>query len=103
MPMFAVCVGALLPWSRAPRSGVVGEGKYALALALAGLLVYALAAARHLDLRWWRVASLPLALGCLSLSVIALDGYGALGAVFVAAASVAWLAVARRSGPSRNG
>jgi hypothetical protein len=96
LPMFAVCLGALLPWGRAPRSGVVGEGRYAFALALAGLLVYALAATRDLDPRWWRFASVPLALGCLSLAVIALNGYGALGALVAAVASVAWLAAARR-------
>jgi hypothetical protein len=70
LPMFAVCVGALLPWDREPRSGILSEGRYALALALAGLLIYELAAAQHLDLRWWRRASVPLALGCLSLAVI---------------------------------
>src|SRR5262249_31338700 len=49
LPVLAICVGALLPWGREPRSGILDEGKYALALALAGLLVYALAAARQLD------------------------------------------------------
>jgi hypothetical protein len=97
LPMFAVCVGALLPWGREPRSGILNEGKYALALALAGLVMYALAAAQHLDLRWWRLASVPLALGCLSLAVIALNGYGALGAIVAALAAVAWLVGARRT------
>jgi len=53
--MVAICVGVLLlPWGRAPRSGILGEGKYALALALTGLLIYTLVASRRLDLRWWR-------------------------------------------------
>jgi hypothetical protein len=95
--MLAVCLGVLLlPWSRAPRSGVLGDGKYALALALVGLLLYALAAAERLDLRWWRVMSVPLAVGCLALAVLALDGYGALGAIVTAVAAVAWLVTARR-------
>ncbi len=97
LPMLAICVGALLPWGRDPRSGILDEGKYALALALAGLVVYALSAAQHLDLRWWRLASLPLALGCLSLAMLALNGYGALGAIVAAVASVAWLVAARRT------
>src|SRR5262245_59875005 len=88
LPMLALWVGALLPWGRGPRSGVLDEGKYALALALVGLVVYALAAAHHIDLRWWRLASVPLALGCLSLAAIALNGYGALGAIIAAVASV---------------
>ncbi len=96
LPMFAICVGALLPWGSEPRSGILDEGKYALALALAGLVVYALSVAEHLDLRWWRLASVPLALGCLSLAVIALNGYGALGAIVAAVAAVAWLVGARR-------
>jgi hypothetical protein len=95
--MFAICVAALLPWGRDPQSGILDEGKYALVLALAGLVVYALAAAQHLDLRWWRLASVPLALGCLALAVIALNGYGALGALVAAAAAVAWLLAARRT------
>jgi hypothetical protein len=97
LPMFAICVGALLPWGSEPRSGILDEGKYALALALAGLVVYALSVAEHLDLRWWRLASVPLALGCLSLAVIALNGYGALGAIVAAVAAVAWLVGARRT------
>jgi hypothetical protein len=96
-PMFAICVGALLPWGREPRSGILDEGKYALALALVGLVVYTLSAAQHLDLRWWRLASVPLALGCLSLAVIALNGYGAPGAIVAAVASAAWLVIARRT------
>jgi hypothetical protein len=75
---------------------MVGEGRYAFALALAGLLVYALTAARRLDPRWWQLASVPLALGCLSLAVLALNGYGALGAIVAALASVAWLLTTRR-------
>jgi hypothetical protein len=97
LPMFAVCVGALLPWGGEPRSGVLDEGKYALALALAGLVVYASSVARHRDLRWWRLASVPLALGCVSLALNALNGYGALGAIVAALASVAWLIAARRT------
>jgi hypothetical protein len=102
LPMLGVCVGALLPWGRETQSGILDEGKYALALALAGLVVYALAAAQHLDLRWWRLASVPLALGCLSLAVIALNGYGALGAIVAAAAAVAWLVAARRTAYLRS-
>jgi hypothetical protein len=97
LPMFAICVGTLLPWGTEPRSGILGEGKYALALALVGLVFYALSAAGHLDPRWWRLASLPLAIGCLLLAVIALKGYGALGAIVAAAAAVAWLLAARRT------
>jgi hypothetical protein len=97
LPMFAVCVGALLPWGREPRSGILDEGKSALALALAGLVVYALSVSQHLDLRWWRLASVPLALGCISLAVFALNGYGALGAIVAAVAAVAWLVAARRT------
>ena len=105
LPMFAICVGALLPWGRESRSGILDEGKYAVALALAGLVVFALAAARQLDLRWWRLASVPLALGCLSLAVIALNGYGALGAIVAAVASVVWLVSASRTAwrPSGTG
>ncbi|PWU21270.1 MAG: hypothetical protein C5B48_11500 [Candidatus Rokuibacteriota bacterium] len=97
LPMIAVCVGALLPWGRAPQSGIVDTGKYALVLALAGLAVYAFAAAHQLDLRWWRLASVPLALGCLWVGLIALNGYGALGPIVAASASVAWLLTARRA------
>ena len=96
LPMLAVCVGALLPWAREPRSGILDGGKYALALALAGLIVHALSVAEHLGLRWWRLASMPLGLGCLSLAVIALNGYGASGAIVAALASVAWLTAALR-------
>jgi hypothetical protein len=80
----------------AARSGILSEGKYALALALAGLLIYALAAARRLDLRWWRITSVPLAVGCLALAVHALNGYGALGAIVTAVAAVAWLIASQR-------
>ena len=96
LPVFAVCVGALLPWGKESRSGLLGGGAYALVLALAGLVVYGLCVAKHLDPRWWRLASVPLALGCLSFAVLALNGYGALGALVAAAASVAWLVVAFR-------
>jgi hypothetical protein len=95
--MFAICLGVLLlPWGREPRSGILSEGKYALALALAGLLIYALAAARRLDLRWWRITSVPLAVGCLALAVHDLNGYGALGAIVTAVAAVAWLIASQR-------
>jgi hypothetical protein len=94
--MVAVCIGALLPWDQAARSGVLDNGKYALLLGVIGLALYALAAARHLDVRWWRVASVPLGLGCLALSAEALDGYGASGAIVTAAAAVAWLVVSSR-------
>jgi hypothetical protein len=99
--MFAVCVGVvLLPWSKELRSGILGEGKYALALALAlalaGLLIYAVAASGRLDLRWWRLTSVPLAAGCLVLAVRALNGYGAPGAIVTAAAAVAWLIGSQR-------
>jgi hypothetical protein len=97
LPMLAVCLGVLLlPWGRAPRSGVLGDGKYALVLAFAGLLLCALAAAERLDLRWWRVISVPLAVGCLALAVHALNRYGALGAIVTAVAAVAWLVTAQR-------
>lgn len=95
--MLAVCVGVLLlPWGRAPRSGILDEGKYALALALAGLLIYALAASGRLDLRWWRIMSVPLAVGCLALAVYALNGYGPLGATVTAVAAIAWLTTSQR-------
>ena len=97
-PMVGVCVGALLlPWHRAFRSGVLSEGKYALILGLLGLGLYALAATRHLEVWWWRLASVPLALGCLAFSVHALNGYAALGAIVTAVSSAAWLVVSRRS------
>jgi hypothetical protein len=75
LPMFAVCVGALLPRSREAQSGILDEGKDAFALAVAGLLIYAISAAQHSDL----------------------SGYGALGAIVVALAAVAWLVAARRA------
>jgi hypothetical protein len=94
--MFAICAGVLLlPWSKAPRSGILGDGKYALALALAGLIIYALSAAGRLDFRWWRITSGPLAVGCLVLAILALNGYGALGAIVTAVAAVAWLIVSQ--------
>jgi hypothetical protein len=96
-PVLAICVGALLPWSRAPRSGIMGLGKYALLLAAAGIILYALTTTRRLDLRWWPIISVPLAFGCLALAVAALTGYGALGAIVTAVAAVAWMAVARRA------
>jgi hypothetical protein len=95
--MFAICMGVLLlPWGRAPRSGILGEGKYALALALTGLLIYTLVASGRLALRWWRITSVPLALGCLALALHALNGYGALGAIVTAVAAVAWLTTSQR-------
>ncbi|MGI9092446.1 MAG: hypothetical protein ACR2FF_03165 [Mycobacteriales bacterium] len=94
--MLAICIGAILPWSEAPRSGILGLGKYALALAAAGLILYTLATTRRLDPRWWRLASVPLALGCLALAIAALTGYGALGAVVTAVSAVAWIAAPRR-------
>jgi len=95
--MVGVCVGVLLlPWHSAPfRSGVVSEGKYAFLLGVIGLALYALAARRHLDVRWWRLASLPLALGCLALSVHALNRREALGAIVSAVSAIAWLVVSR--------
>jgi hypothetical protein len=95
--MVGVCVGVLfLPWHHAFRSGVLSEGKYALLLGVIGLALYTLAATHHLDVRWWRLASVPLALGCLALSAHALNGYGALGASVTAVSAVAWLVVSRR-------
>jgi hypothetical protein len=97
LPMIAVCVGVvLLPWSRGPRSGILGEGRYALALALVGLLIYAIESLRHTDLRVWRTMSVPLAIGCLLIAVAALNGYGALGVLVTAIAAVAWLVSAAR-------
>jgi hypothetical protein len=75
----------------------MGLGKYALLLAAAGIILYALTTTRRLDLRWWRIISVPLAFGCLALAVAALTGYGALGAIVTAVAAVAWMAVARRA------
>jgi hypothetical protein len=96
--MVGICVGVLLlPWHSAPfRSGVLSEGKYALLLGVIGLALYALAATRHLDVRWWRLTSVPLALGCLALSVHALNGRAAVGAIVTAVSAVAWLVVSRR-------
>jgi hypothetical protein len=95
--MIAVCVGVLLlPWSREPRSGILGEGRYALALALVGLLTYAVGSARQTGLRVWRTMSIPLAIGCLLIALHALNGYGALGALVTAIAAVAWLVSAAR-------
>jgi len=95
--MVAICVGVLLlPWGRAPRSGILDEGRYAFALALAGLVIYALVAAGRLDLRWWRIASVPLAVGCLALAVHALNGYGAFGAIVTAVAAAAWVTTSQR-------
>jgi len=94
--MLAICVGAILPWSEASRSGILGLGKYALALAVAGLILYALTATGRLDPRWWRLISVPLALGCLALAIAALAGYGTLGAIVTAVSAVAWIAAPRR-------
>ena len=94
--MFVIFFGVLLPWSREPRSGLLGDGKYALTCAVAGLLIYALVAAGRVALYWWRIASVPLALACLALSTLALNGYGALGGIVTAAAAVAWLVAAQR-------
>lgn len=95
--MIAVCVGVLfLPWSREPRSGVLGEGRYALALALLGLLIYAIESPRQNKLPVWRTMSVPLAIGCLLIALTALNGYGALGAFVTAIAAVAWLVTAAR-------
>jgi len=89
--MIAVCVGVvLLPWSREPRSGILGEGRYALALALVGLLIYAIESLRHTDLRVWRTMSVPLAIGCLLIALAALNGYGALGALVTAISFAHW-------------
>jgi hypothetical protein len=97
--MIAVCVGVLLlPWSREPRSGILGEGRYALALAVVGLLTYAVGNARHTDLRVWRTMSIPLAIGCLLIALHALNGYAALGALVTAIAALMWLvSTARRT------
>jgi hypothetical protein len=96
--MVGVCVGGLLlPWHRAFRSGFLSEGKYVLILGLIGLGLYALGAAGRLDFRWWRLVSVPLAIGCLALSVHALNGYAAFGATVTAVSSVAWLVASRRS------
>jgi hypothetical protein len=95
--MIAVCLGVLfLPWSREARSGILGEGRYALALALVGLVIYAVGSLRHTDLRVWRTMSVPLAIGCLLIALDAVNGYGALGALVTAIAAVAWLMSAAR-------
>jgi hypothetical protein len=94
--MVAVCVGALLPWEKAGRSGVLEGGLFALLLGSIGLAAYALATTEHLDFRWWRIASVPLALGCIALSVVALNGYAALGAIVTTVGAVGWLVVVRR-------
>jgi hypothetical protein len=95
--MIAVCVGVLLlPWSREPRSGILGEERYALALALVGLLTYAIGSVRNTDLRVWRAMSVPLAIGCLLIALHALNGYGALGALVTAIAALVWLVSAAR-------
>src|SRR5262249_9889153 len=91
LPLFAICLGTVLPWNREAQSGVLSNGKYALAFALAGLVLYALASRRRVDLRWWRVVSALLAVGCLALAVDALRGYGALGAILTAIGAAAWL------------
>lgn len=97
-PMVGVCMGVLLlPWHSAPfRSGVLSDGKYALLLGVIGLLLYGLAATRHLQIKWWRLASIPLALGCLAIAVHALNGHAALGAIVTALSAVAWLVLSRR-------
>lgn len=97
LPMIVVCLGVLfLPWSREPRSGILGDGKYALAMAVVGLVIYAVGSVRHTDQRVWRILSVPLAIGCLLIALRALDGYGALGALVTAIAAVAWLVSAAR-------
>jgi hypothetical protein len=96
LPMVAACFGVLLPWGRDFQSGLLGEGKYALALALVGFLLYALSAAELLALRWWRIVSVPLAIGCLAIAMDALNGYGSAGAIVTAVAAVAWLVASRR-------
>ena len=97
LPMIAVCIGVVfLPWSREPRSGILGEGRYALALALAGLLIYAIGSLRDTDLRVWRTMSVPLAIGCLLIAVAALNGYGAPGPLVTVIAAAAWLMSAAR-------
>lgn len=97
LPMIAICVGVvLLPWNREPRSGILGAGKYALALALLGLLIYAIESLRHTHLRVWRTMSVPLAIGCLLIALAALNGYGAPGVLVTAIAAVAWLVNAAR-------
>jgi hypothetical protein len=102
--MVGICVGVLLlPWHSAPfRSGVLSEGKYALLLGVIGLALYVLAATRHLDVRWWQLASLPLALGCLALSAHALNRHPALGAIISAVSAIAWLVVSRRPGVAHS-
>jgi hypothetical protein len=90
--MIAVCVGVVfLPWTREPRSGILGEGRFALALALVGLVIYAIESLRGSGLRVWRTMSVALAIGCLLIALAALNGYGALGALVTAIAAVAWL------------
>jgi hypothetical protein len=74
----------------------LGEGRYALALALVGLLTYAVASVRNTDLRVWRAMSVPLAIGCLLIALHALNGYGALGALVTAIAALLWLVSAAR-------
>jgi hypothetical protein len=100
--VLTICIGAILPWSKAPRSGILGLGKYALVLAAAGIILYALTTTRRLDLRWWRIISVPLALGCFALAVAALTGYGALGAIVTGVSAVAWIAVSRRPPPAAS-
>src|SRR5262245_38350083 len=78
LPLLVICLGAVLPWGGQAQSGALSNGKYALAFALAGCVLYAFAAARKVDLRWWRVISLLLGVGCLAVAVEALRGYGAL-------------------------
>lgn len=90
-PMVLVCVGGLLPWTEAGRSGLLGDGRYALVLGVIGLMLRASSTTWHPGLLWWRLASLPLALACLGLAASALNGYGALGALVTAAAATAWL------------
>jgi hypothetical protein len=102
LPVFAICLGAVLPWDRQAQSGVLGNGEYALALALAGLVLYALAAAGQVDLQWWRIISVLLAVGCLALAVDALKGYDALGGILTATGAVAWLIALRPQPSSRH-
>jgi hypothetical protein len=100
--MLVVCVGALLPWAERGRSGILGDGRYALLLGAIGLMLFALARVRQLDLRWWRLSSLPLTVACLALSASALKGHGALGALVTAAAALTWLVISRRVGSEQT-